>query len=136
VAQLIPLLFVQSVNGVLFAAAFIGSVGGLATASYFDLLIRSCPHGLQGTTLMLSGGLYYVATRFGDMLGTLLYDYFGGFTVCVVLTTCVYFLIIPLILLVPRDLIATADGQTPKAGAFGEDSNPVEAADVRAAGSR
>ena len=35
-----------------------GLMGGIATAAYLDLLIRSCPRGLQGTTLMLSTGLY------------------------------------------------------------------------------
>jgi len=112
VPQLVGLLFVQSVTGVLIAGAFIGLVGGVATAAYVDLLIRSCPRGLQGTTLMLAGGLYYVATRFGDLLGTVLYDYYGGFKVCVALITTVYALILPLIALIPKDIIATADGQT------------------------
>jgi hypothetical protein len=89
-------------------------MGGVATASYLDLIIRSCPPGLQGTTLMMSGGLYFVASRFGDVLGTNLYDHFGGFTVCVIAITVVYALILPALLLVPRRLIATADGQMPE----------------------
>jgi hypothetical protein len=52
--------------------------------------------------------------RFGDILGTNLYDYYGGFTVCVIAITVVYALILPALLLVPKDLIVTADGQMPK----------------------
>ena len=48
------------------------------------------------------------------VLGTNLYDHFGSFTVCVIAITVVYTLILPVLLLVPRRLIDTADGQTPK----------------------
>ena len=113
VPQMVPLLFIHSVTGALIAAAPIGLMGGIATAAYLDLIIRSCPRGLQGTTLMTSGGLYFIASRFGDVLGTNLYDYYGGFSACVVAITVVYALILPTLLLVPKRLIATADGQTP-----------------------
>jgi hypothetical protein len=113
VPQMVPLLFIDSINGALVAAIPIGLMGGLATGAYMDLIIRSCPPGLQGTTLMLSGSLYFVVTRFGDVLGTDLYDRYGGFAVCVIAITIVYALILPTLLLVPGHLIATADGQTP-----------------------
>ena len=113
VPQMVPLLFIHSVTGALIAAAPIGLMGGIATAAYLDLIIRSCPRGLQGTTLMMSGGLYFIASRFGDVLGTNLYDYYGGFSACVIAITVVYALILPTLLLVPKRLIATADGQTP-----------------------
>ena len=113
VPQMVPLLFIHSVTGALIAAVPIGLMGGIATAAYMDLIIRSCPRGLQGTTLMMSSGLYFIASRFGDVLGTNLYDYYGGFSVCVIAITVVYALILPTILLVPKHLIATADGQTP-----------------------
>ena len=58
IPQMVPLLFIHSVTGALIAAAPIGLMGGIATAAYLDLIIRSCPLGLQGTTLMMSGGLY------------------------------------------------------------------------------
>ena len=112
VPQMVPLLFIHSVTGALIAAAPIGLMGGIATAAYLDLIIRSCPRGLQGTTLMMSGGLYFIASRFGDVLGTNLYDYYGGFSACVIAITVVYALILPTLLLVPKRLIATADGQT------------------------
>lgn len=112
IPQLVPLLFIDSVTGALIAAVPIGLMGGIATAAYLDLIIRSCPPGLEGTTVMMSVGLNWVAVRFGDVLGTYLYDYYGGFTVCVVAITVVYALILPTLLLVPKRLIATADGET------------------------
>jgi predicted MFS family arabinose efflux permease len=114
VPQMVPLLFINSVTAALIAAIPIGLMGGVATAAYLDLLIRSCPRGLQGTTLMMSGSLFFVASRFGDVLGTYLYDHYGGFTVCVIAITVVYALILPALLLVPKHLIATADGEAVK----------------------
>lgn len=111
VPQMIPLLFIHTMTGALIAAVPIGLMGGVATGAYMDLIIRSCPRGLQGTTLMMSSSLYFVVSRFGDVLGTSLYDHFGGFTVCVIAITIVYALILPTLLLVPERLIATADGQ-------------------------
>jgi hypothetical protein len=109
IPQLVPLLFIESVTGALIAAVPIGLMGGVATAAYMDLIIRSCPRGLQGTMLMMSASVYFVATRFGDVLGTVLYDQYGGFTVCVVAITIAYALILPALLLVPTALIDTPD---------------------------
>src|SRR5206468_11094043 len=58
VPQVVPLLFIHSVTGALIAAVPIGLMGGVATAAYLDLIIRSCPRGLQGTTLMMSSSLF------------------------------------------------------------------------------
>jgi hypothetical protein len=111
VPQMVPLLFIQSVIGALIAAVPMGLMGGIATGAYLDLIIRSCPRGLQGTTLMMSGSLFFIVSRFGDVLGTSLYDHYGGFAACVISITLVYALILPTIPLVPKHLIATADGQ-------------------------
>ncbi len=116
VPQMIPLLFIHTVGQSLVAAFFIGLMGGVASAAYFDLIIRSCPPGLQGTMLMMSWGLYYIASRFGDLLGTNLYDHFHTFTVCVISITVVYALILPVLWLVPRRLTATMDGELPDGG--------------------
>jgi Major Facilitator Superfamily len=116
VPQMVPLLFIDTVPQALIAAVPIGLMGGVATGAYLDLIIRSSPKGLQGTTFMMAGSLYFTVSRFGDVLGTNLYDRYGGFTVCVIAITVVYGLILPTLLLVPRRLIATADGQTPGFG--------------------
>jgi Major Facilitator Superfamily len=120
IPQMVPLLFIRSAIGALIVAVPIGLMGGVATAAYLDLLIRSCPRGLQGTMLMMSAALYAIVQGLGNVLGTNLYDHFGGFTVCVIAITTVYALILPVLLLVPKRLIDTADGQTPKI-AFTED---------------
>ena len=112
VPQMVPLIFIHSVTGAMIAAVPIGLMGGIATGAYLDLIIRSCPAGLQGTTLMLSSSLYFVVSRFGDVLGTHLYDYFGSFYVCVIAITAVYAMILPALLLVPGHLTAAADGAT------------------------
>ena len=69
VPQMVPLLFIHSIAGAFIAAVPIGLMGGVGTAAYLDLIIPSCPRGLQGTTLMMSGSLYWVSTRFDDVLG-------------------------------------------------------------------
>ena len=98
-------------------------MGGVATAAYLDLLIRSCPKGLEGTIIMASNALYYLVTRLGDKLGTYLYDRFHDFSVCAIAITVVYALILPALWLVPKHLTATADGETPMGGDF--DGNAV-----------
>ena len=89
VPQMVPLLFIHTPSQALIAAFPIGLMGGVCSAAYTDLLIRSCPRGLQGTILMFSVSLYWVASRFGDILGTWLYARFHGFTVCVIAITIV-----------------------------------------------
>ena len=42
--------------------------------------------------------------------------HYGGFEVCVIAITVVYALILPTLLLVPKRLIASSDGQTPELG--------------------
>ena len=66
--------------------------------------------------LMMCGSLYFAVTRFGDVLGTTLYDHYSGFTVCVIAITIVYAMILPALLLVPENLTATADGHAPEFG--------------------
>jgi len=113
VPQLIPLAFVHSGNLALVLAAPIGLMGGTATAAYFDLAMRSCPPGLQGTLMMMVDGVLALSSRGGDLLGSRIYNSSPahGFLYCVIATTIVYALILPLILLVPKELIATADGE-------------------------
>jgi MFS family permease len=120
VPQMVPLLLIDSVTAALIAAAPMGLMDGVATTTYLDLIIRSCPQGLQGTTLMMSSSLLVIVSRFGDVIGTNLYDYYGGFAVCVIAITIVYALILPALLLVPKRLIATADRQTADFGSAAE----------------
>jgi hypothetical protein len=116
VPQMVPLLFIKTAAGALIAAVPIGLMGGVCSAAYTDLLIRSCPRGLQGTVLMASISLYWISSRFGDILGTNLYDHFHNFTVCVIAITTVYASILLVLLAVPKRLTMTADGEAPEGG--------------------
>jgi hypothetical protein len=88
-------------------------MGGVANAAYFDLAMRSCPAGLQGTLMMLVSAGIMLAARGSGLLGARLYasSRAHGFLYCVMATTGVYTLVLPLIPFVPKELIATADGQ-------------------------
>jgi hypothetical protein len=113
VPQMVPLAFVHSGNLALALAAPMGLMGGMATAAYFDLSMRSCPPGLQGTLMMLVSAGIMLAARGGDLMGAKIYasSPAHGFLYCVIATTIVYALILPVILWIPKELIATADGE-------------------------
>jgi len=106
--QMLPLLFIHTAHGVLMAAVFVGLLGGIATGAYMDLLIRACPQGLEGTMMMMAWSLYAVSVNFGNLWGTSLYEHYG-FATCIVVTTAVYALILPLVLLVPKSVTAVKD---------------------------
>jgi hypothetical protein len=110
IPQFTPLLAVNSVSDAMLAAVGIGLMGGLANAAYLELLIRSCPPGLQGTVLMASTSVYYLASRFADALGAGLYERAGGFSTCVAATVAVYALILPVLWFIPREITAGTDG--------------------------
>src|SRR5580700_10294342 len=113
VPQMAPLAFVHSGNLALALAAPMGLMGGMATAAYFDLAVRSCPPGLQGTLMMLVAAGVALATRGGDLVGATIYasSPAHGFLYCVIATCAVYTLILPVIPWIPKQLISTADGE-------------------------
>ena len=106
-----PLLLVTDPTGAIVAAAVMGLIGGLAQAALVDLVIRSAPPGSQGMMMMLFYASYYFSVRFGDLLGTWIYDKHGGFIPAVIATVIVYVLILPVILLVPKRLTIARDGE-------------------------
>jgi len=111
---LVPLLFVHTPGGALAQAVLYGLMCGLGNAAFLDLLLRSCPRGLEGTMMMLGAGVTAIAIRFGDLLGTALYDRWGDFTICVIATsatTTSIFLVLPF---VPKALMKTPDGEAPR----------------------
>ena len=68
------LLFVRTVPEALIGAVASGLMGGVATAAYLDLIIRSCPKGLEGTVLMASSALYVaIHPLWATSLGTSIY---------------------------------------------------------------
>lgn len=135
VPQMIPLAFIHSANLALVMAVPIGLMGGIATAAYFDLAMRSCPPGLQGTLMMLVDGVFALSARGGDVLGSWIYNSSPthGFLYCVIAITIVYAAILPMILLVPRELISTADGQ-PNAALEAKATQAADGAEPASAG--
>jgi hypothetical protein len=113
VPSMIPLAFVHSADSALAFAVPMGLMSGLGTAAFYDLAIRSCPPGLQGTLMMLVTAVWMLALRGGDVLGSRIYasSPSHGFLYCVVTMTTVYALILTVIPLIPKQLIATADGE-------------------------
>jgi len=112
IPQMVPLAFIHSANLALVMAVPIGLMGGIATAAYYDLAMRACPPGLQGTLMMMVEGVYQLSYRGGDTVGAWIYNASPahGFQNCVIATTFVYILILPVLLLIPKELIATTDG--------------------------
>jgi len=86
-------------------------MGGMAGAGFMDLIMRSCPQGLQGAVQGLAIAGFWLAIRFGDLLGTRLYDAFHSFPICAWVTTGVYALILPVLFLVPRAVIEAREGE-------------------------
>jgi MFS family permease len=116
VPQILPLLMVHSATSAVIAAVPMGLMGGFATAAYFDLLIRACPSGLQGTAMLLGAAIWALSDALGNIAGAYLQKV-GGFSLCAWTTFAVYACLLPVLLLVPRHLTATRDGQAVPAAA-------------------
>ena len=113
IPQMIPLVFIHSGVEAVWWALPIGMMGGVAGVAFYDLTMRACPSGLQGTLMMMVDGVYQLSYRGSDVLGSWIYasSPAHGFLYCVIATSTVYALILPLLLLIPRELIATRDGE-------------------------
>jgi MFS family permease len=110
VPQMLPLLWLHSSSQAMVAAALIGLLGGFANAAYFDLYLRSCPRGLEGTVMMIGSTVVFLTVRLGDLFGSWMYAR-GGFAACVVVTMAVYALIFPVLLLVPGGVMSHREGE-------------------------
>ena len=121
---MMPLAFIHSATTALWLAFPIGSMGGIFAGAIFDLAMRSCPPGLQGTLMMLVAGANQLSYRGGDLIGSKIYGLSAtnGFLYCAIATTAVYALMLPVLWLIPKSVIATADGE----------SNPALDAEVMA----
>jgi MFS family permease len=109
VPQMVSLLFIHSPEGALLAAIPMGLLGGIGQAAFTDLAMRSCPKGLEGTMMMLFLALYWISNRFGDLWGADLYQHHGGYNTTLLATVVVYAAILPVLLLVPKQISAGKD---------------------------
>jgi MFS family permease len=107
-----PIMFLaQGPASTIAVAVLYGLFGGFATAAYIDLIMRSCPKGLEGTAMMVSQTTASsLAGNSGNLLGSWIYSS-GGFASAVIITTLATALIIPALRSVPAALIATRDGE-------------------------
>lgn len=113
VPQMVPFAFIHSARSALLLAVPIGMMGGIFFCAVYDLAMRACPPGLQGTLMMLLDSVYLLSYRAGDLVGSKIYSSSPqhGFLYCVIAITVVYAMMLPVILLVPKHLMATTDGQ-------------------------
>jgi hypothetical protein len=109
----IPLLAIHSAASALWFVVPIGLANGFAFTAFWDLSMRSCPPGLQGALMMLVAGMYELAYRGGDFIGTRIYASSAthGFMYCVAAATATSVIMLGVLLLIPREIIATADGE-------------------------
>jgi MFS family permease len=107
-----PIMFMaQGPVSTIVVAILYGLFGGFATAAYVDLIMRSCPKGLEGTAMMVAQtSASSLASNSGNMLGSWIYSS-GGFASAVIITTLATALIVPLLRLVPPELTSTHDGE-------------------------
>src|SRR5439155_24681867 len=66
--------------------ALVGVIAGLFNTVALDLLMRSCPDGLEGIALMFGGGAIAAAYSGTDIFGSWLYEK-GGFGLALAVTT-------------------------------------------------
>jgi len=113
IPQMIPLAFIHSATSALILAVPIGMMGGIFAAAVFDLAMRSCPPGMQGTLMMLVESANLLSTRGGDLLGSKIYASSPtyGFVYCVIAITVVYALMLPVLLLIPKEILNAKDGE-------------------------
>lgn len=113
VPQMVPLAFIHSGHQAMMLAVLLGLMGGIAVAAYTDLAMRSCPPGLQGSFMMLVSSLTALSDAGSNVLGAAIYSASPrhGFVYDVIATVLVYAAVLPLLKLIPRDLITTSDGE-------------------------
>jgi hypothetical protein len=116
IAQGPIMFFANSAGSAIAVAIGFGLFGGFATAAYMDLIMRSCPQGLEGTGAMLSTAALAVATNFGNLFGSWVFAR-GGFALAVIVTTMATALIVPVLWWVPERVTATREGEQPATSA-------------------
>ncbi len=117
VPGMVPLLFIHSPAQAMIAAVPVGLLYGLANAAFLDLVIRSCPDGLEGTVMMLTVSLTALSANVGDILGAALYDRWGDFVICVAAATASNAVILAVLPFVSKALVAKPDAKASEVSA-------------------
>ena len=109
--QPLVLLFAFGTRSAILVGVIGGLVGGLGNVALMDLIIRSCPRGLEGTGVMLSMAAFRFAWSLGDVFGSWVYAR-GGFSTAMFVTSMSTGLIFPIIWwMVPPTITATREGE-------------------------
>lgn len=111
------LLILHSASEILAIAPLMGAMAAIGWCALGDLAIRSCPRGLHGTLMLLTSAAGTLGYRFSDVVGARLYDvlHAEGFAIGIVISVLVSFLCLPVILLVPREIMQIREGILPDA---------------------
>jgi MFS family permease len=108
IPQMVPLMLIHTAPQAYMAATFMGLTGGLANAAYWSVVIRASPQGLAGAGMLMAISFGHIFVHGSDVLGGYLYNA-GGFAACAWVTTAVYMLLLPLIYLIPKNLVSRGD---------------------------
>jgi hypothetical protein len=119
-------ILIRTASQAIAISVVVGLLLGITNTGFRDLLMRSCPRGLEGTGRMLGASASALAVTAGDLFGAWLYGR-GGFGLCLAITTLTTALILPLLLALPRALTVTRDGEATTS------SGPPRAAEDRLA---
>lgn len=87
-----------------------GLLSGLGFVAFMDLIIRSCPAGLEGTGVMLSTAAFTFALSLGNVFGSWVYAQ-GGFSTAMFVSAISTALILPVTWIVPPAITATREGE-------------------------
>jgi MFS family permease len=109
--------FIHSPEVLLALAAPMGACAAIGWCAICDLAIRSCPQGLQGTLMLLTAAAGTLGFRFSDVLGARLYDLVptSGFALGIGISFISSLLCLPVVLLVPREVMEIREGIGPAA---------------------
>jgi predicted MFS family arabinose efflux permease len=121
-----PLLWVSMILGIIVAPSallmhdyssaiaiqiLVGVVWGVGNAALYDLMLRSYPEGLHGTGAMVMAGIYSGAYMFSDWWGSWIFER-GGFGTAMLITTITSLCMLPVLLWIPKNIMASRDGES------------------------
>lgn len=104
------MLFIFGTWSAMLAGVLSGLLCGLGNVAFMDLIIRSCPRGLEGTGVMLSTAAFVIAQNLGNLFGSWVYAR-GGFSTAMFVTAVSTALILPIIRMVPLTIMAPREGE-------------------------
>lgn len=126
-------LLIHSADQANIVSLIAGICCGVALASYYDLIVRSCPKELEGVSFMLFAAMLTLAGDTSDLLGAWLYDR-GGFVLALGISTAVTALIFIPVYFVPHSVSDPSEGDRitdPDPPAPGDSPYPREPASVQ-----